>query len=136
MTLTRAVAPPVVRRSRARRIIFAALLVGAGVVGQKAVDAIVAVARTTGPRASARYEMSLMLGERTASHIRGSSCVAALEDVHATVDGSELRDPWEQPYVTTCAMQAGHAVLFIVSGGPDGTLGTSDDIVASRRVGP
>jgi len=135
MTLTRSAVSPRFRRyPRLRRLAIASLLVATGVVGQLAVDAMVAI--RPGPLASAHDEIRLMLDTFPSRHVGITSCAVALAELRASMGEGEVRDPWERPYAPMCAMDRGHTVVFIVSGGPDRVLGTSDDIVGSQRVLP
>jgi hypothetical protein len=38
------------------------------------------------------------------------------------------KDPWNKPFVVTCTEQPGSHRVGVVSGGPDGALGTDDDL--------
>lgn len=59
----------------------------------------------------------------------GAPCpqAAALDD--------QLRDPWGAPFALTCSDQPADQRVGVISGGPDRTLGTRDD-VTSWTLGP
>jgi hypothetical protein len=44
--------------------------------------------------------------------------------------GVTASDPWGHPLVVTCTGQPSTQIIGIVSGGPDGTHGTADDIAS------
>ena len=48
--------------------------------------------------------------------------------------GGEVQDPWGHPILITCTDQPGDQVVGAVSAGPDGVIGTADDI-ASWQLG-
>jgi len=52
----------------------------------------------------------------------------------ASALGRPVRDPWGHPLEITCADQPANQMVGAISAGPDGALGTQDD-VASWQLG-
>jgi serine/threonine protein kinase len=63
----------------------------------------------------------------TASHT-GAPCPGAGE--LATRIAGGVVDPWGHPLAITCSEQPADQMIGVTSAGPDGTLGTSDDVVS------
>jgi hypothetical protein len=44
----------------------------------------------------------------------------------------DAKDPWGRPYQITCTDQPGDQIVGLVSAGPDGVVGTGDDVASWR----
>jgi hypothetical protein len=123
MTLERSTDPPWRPMRSVIRIVIAALLVGAGVAGQRIADAV-----AESNHWNDRYDLELTLAAWSAQEPDDSSCEHALASL-AAIPGP---DEWGHEYSMTCVMGGEHAVVILVSAGPDGELGTADDLVGIR----
>jgi hypothetical protein len=55
-------------------------------------------------------------------------CPAALSELTPYLERPDLSDPWGNPYEMRCDPGAKHVSLLVLSAGPDGKLGTDDDL--------
>lgn len=57
---------------------------------------------------------------------RGTTCPAALSDLDSYARRTNTNDPWSRPYVMRCSATG----FDVLSAGPDGRLGTADDLTS------
>jgi hypothetical protein len=126
------------RRLAAARIPHAVRPAGCGrcaagcgrVVGQRIADAI-----ADADRWNERYELLMLIDVFASKHPRAISCDHALAQLRAGV-GPNPRDAWERAYSVGCVIDSGQPTVYVVSAGPDGKLGTPDDLVGVQAVEP
>jgi hypothetical protein len=124
-----AIDPPRRRQiSLLQRAALVAVLVAAGIIGQRIADAFADARRWNDP-----YEMWQMLDWFASDH-RAASCPAALSAFRKHVAGSSLGGVWDRAYQTVCFMDGDHPVLVAISPGRDREFGTPDDVVVTQAV--
>ena len=112
---------------RIRRPLRAMLLVAIGVFGQRIADGIGDSTRDA-QRARVIDTMDRIVLDRYASWRREyQGCPCYGDEL-----GCHVLDPWLAPMQLLCARIDDHTMIGLVSAGPDGAFGTSDDIVVTR----
>lgn len=61
----------------------------------------------------------------------GCTCPDDLADLNEWMNKKDTRDPWGRDYRWACGPLRNQPSLLVVSAGPDGRFGTSDDIGSS-----
>jgi hypothetical protein len=62
------------------------------------------------------------------------ACPDALSELTPYLDRPDLSDPWGNPYEMKCDPGAkGAGVFRVLSAGPDGKIGTDDDLASDQR---